>query len=191
MKAVARAVLVAFLLILAACDNKPQAPQASAQSQQDPASVYDTVAAKGAGFPVGNLMAARTVYVFFDPQCPHCGRLWREAKPLANQVRMVWMPVRFLADISLQQGAALLASANPVDEMDKHEQSLLSGGKGLTPPAQTAPDLAEKVKANTALLGSIGGSAVPYLVFKNPKTGQAGAFEGATDTEGLKKLLGM
>jgi len=169
----------------------PAVPVAASAAPAQNASIYDTVAAKGAGFTVGNMMAARVVYVFFDAQCPHCGHLWRASKPVLNQVRMVWMPVRLLADLSERQGAVLLGAADPAAEMDRHEASLNAKQGGLTPPANIPAELAQKVKANTALMSSIGGGAVPYLVYKNPVTGQSAAFEGATDTDGLKKLLGL
>ena len=37
----------------------------------------------------------------------------------------------------------------------------------------------------------LGGEAVPFVVFKNPQSGQAGTFAGSLDTEGLKKLAGI
>ena len=48
------------------------------------------IEAEARGFTVGSPMSARTVYVFFDPQCPHCAALWEAAKPLKppGQVRL-------------------------------------------------------------------------------------------------------
>ncbi|MBL8383060.1 MAG: thioredoxin fold domain-containing protein [Burkholderiales bacterium] len=152
--------------------------------------IYEA-AAKGSGFSVGNMMAVRQVYVFFDPQCPHCAHLWESAKPLANQVRMVWMPVGFIAPKSTPQGAALLAAGDPVAAMNAHEQSLLSRQGGLVPPDNLPAELTEKVKANTKLWQQLGGESVPYVVFKNPASGEPGKFAGALDTENLRKMLGL
>ena len=69
---------------------------------------------KAAGFTVGPMMAAKTVYVFFDPQCPHCGRLWEASKPIADKLRMVWIPVAILNQNSAPQGTALLAASDAV-----------------------------------------------------------------------------
>jgi thiol:disulfide interchange protein DsbG len=180
--------------LLAGCGEstppKPAAGNAAAPSQAA-GSVYDRVAAQGTGFTVGNMMAARVVYVFFDAQCPHCATLWKESKPLLGQVRMVWMPVRLLADISARQGAALLTAKDPAAEMDRHEALRDRDGKGMQPPAQLPEDALGQVKGNTELWVSIGGGAVPYMVYKAPGSGAASAYEGATDTEGLKKLLGI
>ena len=54
-------------------------------------------------------MATRVIYVFFDPQCPHCAALWENIKPLKSQVRLVWIPVGLIGEKSVAQGAAILA----------------------------------------------------------------------------------
>ena len=168
-------------------------PAPSGSAPAAPAATSDAYAeaAKGSGFTAGNMMAVKQIYVFFDPQCPHCGHLWEAAKPLSNQLRMVWMPVGFIAPKSTTQGAALLASSDPVAAMDAHENSLLAKQGGMIPPDNLPADLTEKVKANTKLWQKLGGEAVPFVVFKNPQTGQAGTFAGSIDTEGLKKLAGI
>ena len=200
-------IAVLGLFTLAACDQKGSTestaarPAASASTSAQPApapapasaasdNIFDT-AAKGTGFTVGNMMAARQIYVFFDPQCPHCGHLWNAAKPLMNQVRMVWLPVGFIAPRSTTQGAALLAATDPVAAMSAHEQSLLAQQGGMTPPDNLPAELTDKVKANTKLWQQIGGESVPTIVFKSPANGQPGKFAGALDTEGLKKLIGI
>ena len=166
------------------------APVAEAPTEASAGNMYET-AAKGTGFSVGNMMAVRLVYVFFDPQCPHCGHLWEAAQPLANQVRMVWIPVGFISAKSAPQGAALLASSDPAAAMTAHEKSLLARQGGLIPPDNQPAELLEKVKANTKIWQQLGGESVPMMVFKNPASGEPGKFAGAMDTASLKKLLGV
>ena len=83
------------------------------------------------GFTVGSEMTVRRVFVFFDPQCPHCAELWQAAKPLKSQARFVWIPVGVMNEASTAQGAALLAAPDPVAAMDAHEASMRIV---LTPP---------------------------------------------------------
>lgn len=185
--------MIVLSLALAGCGKTPSnATPAGVQASRIPAdAIFDTVAAKASGFTVGNMMSTRVVYVMFDPQCPHCGKLWESAKPLLGQIRMVWAPVRFAGEISGRQGAVLLASKDPVTEMDAHERSLEAKRGGLVPPAEIAPELLAKVKTNTELMPAIGAESVPFLLYKNPATGQSASFEGAMETADLKKLLGL
>ncbi len=179
------------LALLAGCgESKQEAPSAPVASVPA-ADVYDTVAKKANGFTVGNMMAAKVVYVFFDTQCPHCAAFWNEVKPVLGQIRMVWIPVRLLQDISAQQGAMILSAGDPAAEMEKNEQSRNAGGKGLEPAGNIAKDQLDKVRANTDLMVSIGASAVPYLVYKSPVNGASASYEGGMGAEDLKKLLGI
>jgi len=192
---------------IAACsDSKPpaSAPGAAAPASSAPgvasttssgstsasADAYDK-AATGAGFSVGQMMSTHVVYVFFDPQCPHCSALWQASKPILGQVRMVWIPVTLLNPKSVKQGAALLASKDVVPAMDAHEASITAGGGGMEPPADVSADLQEKVRSNTKLMTDLGGDSVPFLVFKSPTTGKPETFAGALPTPQLKQLLGI
>ena len=187
--------VIGLSLALVGCDKTPsntgRSPAGSQESRVPLSALYDTVAAKATGFTTGNMMATRVVYVMFDPQCPHCARLWQTSKPLLGQIRMVWAPVRFAGDISLRQGAVLLASKDPVPEMDAHERSLEAKRGGLVPPAEIPAELIAKVKANTELMAQIGADTVPFVVYKDPRTGQPASFVGSMETEDLRKLLGL
>lgn len=183
------------LLILAACDRTPPAPPqlpAAPQSATDKAAaIYDTVAARASGFAIGNATAKRVVYVLFDTQCPHCGRLWQESKPLLGQLKMVWAPVRLLGDLSTTQGAAILAAKDPVAEMDANERSMNARQGGIVPPQQLPADALAKVAANTKLMHEFGIASVPFVAYKHPVTGEQLSFEGALTTEDLKKTFGL
>jgi thiol:disulfide interchange protein DsbG len=189
------AVVLSILLALAGCDKSPSnatpAQTAAPATRVAADAIYDTVAARAVGFTIGSMMATRVVYVMFDPQCPHCARLWRNAKPVLGQIRMVWAPVRFAGDLSWRQGAALLAAKDPLAEMDAHERSLDAKRGGLVPPADISSELLAKVTANTRLMPEIGADSVPFMVYKNPATGQSATFVGALETADLKKLLGL
>jgi thiol:disulfide interchange protein DsbG len=150
---------------------------------------FDT-ASRGTGFVVGQAMAARTLLVFFDPQCPHCATLWNAAKPLRNRLRMVWMPVAFINPSSAPQAAMLLAASDGTALMDQHESLLAAGGRGLT--AMGAPEAQlDKVKANTALWKSLQASSVPHLVYRAGADGPYGQLSGGLPTADLERLLGL
>ena len=193
MKVAALSLALTALLTLAACskpDTPASAPAAPAPTTAVTTSSYDATASKGKGFTVGALMSAQTVYVIFEPQCPHCGRLWQASLPLHNKVKFVWMPVSFNAK-SLPQAAALITAPNPVETMTAHEESLLAGQGGISAPSNVAPDIEQAIKANGQLLTSLGVDSVPFLVAKHRATGEVVSFNGAMDTAALARLLGV
>ena len=180
----------AFALGLVACSPRDTAPKPVVGSIQQ-ADAYDVLAKEGRGFAVGALMSARTVYVLFDPQCPHCGHLWQASTPLHNKVKFVWIPVAWINASSLPQGAALLTAANPTELMSAHEASLLAGKGGISAPASVASDVEQAIKSNTKLLNSFGAESVPFIVTKDASTGQAVGRDGALGTPELAALAGV
>ncbi len=184
--------LVSAAIAFTACSDK--APTATAQpakgaNRPSDKEAYD-LAATGTGFTVGPVMAVNTVYVFFDTTCPHCAELWTASQPLLGKLKFVWMPLALLRPQSGPQGATILAAPNPAAAMTENETSVMQRKGGIT-VSPTLPDaVLAKVKANTALFQRLGAESVPYIVFKNPKTGAYGSHAGATNTERLAQLVG-
>jgi thiol:disulfide interchange protein DsbG len=179
-------------LMLAACDKTPDAstggkPAAEAASQ--PVSVA-AIAAEAKGFTVGSAMSVRTVYVFFDSQCPHCAQLWQTAKPLKSQTKFVWIPIRLLNDTSEGQGAAILAAKDPATAMDEHEASMAAKTGGISAMGDLGAQRAI-VKKNTELFNRFGFASVPSIVGTQAQTGAMVVHEGALPTAELAKMLGL
>jgi len=181
--------LFAACLALAGC-SKSETESTAAAGPKRTASL-EIVAAEAKGFTVGAMMSAQAVYVFFDPQCPHCARLWEASMPLHKKVKFVWIPVAFINASSAPQGAALLSAGDPAARMTEHEKSLLTGGGGMSAPASIAPDIAQSIKNNTALFNNLGLESVPYVVARNLRTSQTVRHGGAMDTAALAQLLGV
>ena len=186
------ATLATGVLALSGCSPKQDAtaaaPTSAAAASLD---AYDQVAKQGKGFTVGALMSANTVYVLFDPQCPHCGHLWQASLPLLKKVKFVWVPVGIMNAKSTPQGAALLTAANPLELMTAHEASLLAGTGGTSAPSSIPDDIEKALKANTLLLNALRAESVPMVVAKNAKTGAVVTRMGAMDTAGLATFLGV
>jgi thiol:disulfide interchange protein DsbG len=190
LRGLALAACVASALTLAACSPK-DTPQKETVASIPADQSLDAVAKEGRGFTVGSMMAANTVYVLFDPQCPHCGHLWQQALPLHNKVKFVWLPVAFINAKSEPQGAALMSATDPVEAMNAHEASILAGAGGMAASSSVAPELASAIKNNTQLLNRLGVASVPHIIAKNQVTGQVVSNTGALDTEALGKFLGI
>ena len=183
----------ALALTLAGCSKQDASNTAAtpAPSATTTAQPYETVAAQGKGFTVGAMMAANTVYVLFDPQCPHCGNLWNASMPLHGKVKFVWIPVTLMNAKSGPQGATLLAASNPAALMTEHEKSLLAGTGGISASANVAPELEQALKNNTALFNGLKVESVPYILAKHLQTGNFVTHNGAMDTAALSNFLGL
>jgi thiol:disulfide interchange protein DsbG len=185
--------LLCLAALVAGCRDKPADTAAAATppaATASPAEAY-TLAAQGHGFAVGPIVAANTVYVFFDPACPHCAHLWEQSQPLLPRMKVVWLPVGLLRKASVPQGAAILAASSPATAMAQNEASVAARGPGLEVPKDLSPDLLRQVEANTALFNRMGAESVPFIVYKNARSGQFGTHAGAVDTGELAALAGL
>jgi thiol:disulfide interchange protein DsbG len=183
------------LSLMGACSKNEAANTAAAESPAKATTATEAqkayqAASVGSGFTVGPIVAANTIYVLFDPQCPHCAELWTASQPLIGKLKMVWMPVAFLHHSSAPQGALLLSASNPAATMSEHEALLSSRKGGLPVPAEVDAGLIAKVKANTELLQKLGVDSVPFIVYRNRKTGAYGSHAGSVSTEQLLQMVG-
>ena len=179
--------------LLAACGKESSSGASSSTASDKPAPQPVSVEAieqKAKGFNVGSTMATRVIYVFFDPQCPHCAVLWENVKPLKGQVRIVWIPVGLIGDKSVAQGAAILGAPDPATKMEENEASVRNQQGGI---AAMGVEDAQKdiVKANTALFTSFGFSGVPTIVGKHAQTGGVVTIDGAVPAVTLAQKFGL
>jgi thiol:disulfide interchange protein DsbG len=184
------AALMAASLLMAGCkDASDPGAAGGAKSATAPVSVA-AIAAEATGFTVGSAMSARTVYVFFDAQCPHCSELWRNARPLKSQAKFVWIPVGLLNAASTAQGATLLASKDAAALMDEHEASMLAKRGGISGGSDIDAQK-DQVAKNTQLLNRFGFASIPTIVGTHAETGALVTSEGALSTAALASLLGL
>ena len=188
-------ILMGVSALLAGCNDAPSsglsnttsgAPDKTAATQVSMAAL----AAQAKGFTAGSTMSARTIYVFFDAQCSHCGALWQAVKPLKSQAKFVWIPVGLLGPASIAQGAALLAANDPVATMDQHEASLQARQGGISALGNLDTQKAA-VASNTKLMTSFGFNSVPVIVATHAQTGALVTQEGAMPTPALANLMGL
>jgi thiol:disulfide interchange protein DsbG len=190
MKIAVAALALALTTLLTACDSGPSSSSAAQAASAPVADAYLAAQNQAKGFVTGNMMAARTVYVYFDAQCPHCGHLWKTMKAFNSQLKVVWVPVGLLNQASFSQGVAILNSADPVKTMDEHEAIIAAGNRGM---AASIPSSEQKsvIEANSKLFASSGGESVPFIVSKNPTTGQTVTAAGALPEPQLRQMLSL
>jgi thiol:disulfide interchange protein DsbG len=135
----------------------------------------------------GRATAPRTVYVFTDPNCPYCNKLWSDARPWvdAGKVQLRHVIVGILTPTSAGKAAALLNDKNPAAALDAYERghaasntkALASGqprplaDDGLKPLSVVPPALQARLDANAKLMESYGLQATPAVVWRDAKGG--------------------
>ena len=118
------------------------------------------------GFVVGDKGPMFTV--FLDPNCIFCHKFWQSAYPLAQagKLRFKVVPVGFLKPTSLSKAATILQSRDPAQAWEQNEVKFDAATEegGTVPGKDLAPDIMQKIQANTELLGKSGEVATPTIV---------------------------
>lgn len=182
------ATLLSAVLAISACSKQETAAPAE-KARRSPS--VEIVSAEAKGFNAGSMMSTIVVYVFFDPQCPHCARLWASSIPLQKKARFIWIPVGLMNATSSAQGATLLSAADPAQSMAEHETSLTAGKGGIGASPGVTDEAKASVKANTALFNNLGLESVPFTIVRNARTGQTVSRGGSMETAALAELIGV
>jgi len=134
------------------------------------------------------------IYIFFDPNCPYCHKLYDALRPLVakQDLQLRWIPVGMLTDTSQGKAATILQADNPLDALRSNEDNFdfndSGPGGGITPAAEIADQTRLDLIANLALLQEQNLFAVPVVVFQ-ATDGQGFMFHGAPPDSTLRKLL--
>ena len=137
----------------------------------------------------------RVVWIFFDPNCPYCHRLYERLRPWVGKdnLQFRWVPVGLLTPTSEAKAAALLQAKDPLAALRQSENdfdlSAEGPGGGIAPARRIAGKTRMDLQTNLALLQGEDINGVPLMVFRR-KDGGAALFIGAATPAQLAQLLG-
>ncbi len=113
----------------------------------------------------------RVLYVFFDANCYYCHLTWKALQPYeAAGLQVRWVPVAYQKDTSAGMAAAILLARDPAaalraNEIGYRAESYDGAIKAVPVPA----DIGKALKANMALMRSLGAPGTPALVWKSER----------------------
>ncbi|MHB1285528.1 MAG: hypothetical protein ACYCYP_03035 [Leptospirales bacterium] len=113
---------------------------------------------------------SREVWIYFDPNCIFCNRLWEEMKPYGKVVTAHWIPVGFLKkDDSLKKATGILQANHPLRALRENEDRFDTGTEegGYPNPEKINVAIERSVATNTIGLGQATGElATPTIVYR-------------------------
>jgi len=137
----------------------------------------------------GKADAPRIVYLFSDPNCPYCNVFWQQARPWveSGKVQLRHIMVGIIREDSPGKSAALLASKDPAQALQKHEKA--GKASSLKALENIPADVQAKLDANLAMMEELGLSATPAIFYLDEQQ-QLQSQQGAPRPETLGKILG-
>jgi len=130
------------------------------------------------------------VYIFFDPNCPYCHRVYLETRDWIkhNAMELRWIPVGVLTATSPGKARAILDAKDQLQAFYHNEDHYDDAG-GAIDEALMGTDKTDKaLNQNARLLRLTGLDAVPLLLFRT-YNGEAILIQGAPPPAKLKLIL--
>ena len=133
--------------------------------------------------------SSHVAYVFFDPNCPYCHRLYESTRNevKAGKLELRWIPVGILFPTSHDKAVAILNAKDPLKAFYKNEDKYTMGDGGIDEDLGT-PEVEKKLSANEALLTRAQLGAVPVMLFYTNE-GEAVLIQGAPPSDRLAAIL--
>lgn len=204
-RAALSAIMAGSLAMVAACSGKNEeplaagpkpAPEAAKKGDGKPAveakspyseaeQAYGLASGTVKGIELGS--GKNVAYVLFDPNCPHCAKLWTETKLLKEKAKFIWAPVSILPNTMPAVGATILAAKDPIKAMDKHITEKITLEEAGSAPS----DLTRSVERNSHIFQLMQAEGVPLVLYRNAETGKAEMASGAMTAAELAKKMGL
>lgn len=134
---------------------------------------------------------SRLVYIFFDPECPYCHKLYQETRSLIGRdgLQLRWIPVGILMPSSAGKAAAILDAKDPLAAFHENEDEFGSAPKfgGI---AETIPSAqsTKRLQQNAQLFKQTGMPGVPVMMFREA-SGKVRIVDGAPSPSLLNEML--
>lgn len=124
---------------------------------------------------------SKEIFVFFDPYCSHCHRLWKDSREYLTSAKIYWIPVAEMTPESKLIAATLLKSRNIED---------LAKWMRIYKCDTTQPDseLQEKIDANAAILKRFEIYTYPAVFYGEGAKREI--LRGAPEGDELKAIFG-
>ena len=135
------------------------------------------------------------LYVFYDPNCPYCHRLYQQLLPYVARgaVQVSWITVGFLAPSSLRKAAAIVQAHDPLAALRRHQRRYTEADAGHredAPAVTIEPATRARLQRNLQMLRAVRAPGVPLTVWRG-RDGQSRMMFGDIAPERLRELLSL
>ncbi|BBP05420.1 hypothetical protein TPL01_31120 [Sulfuriferula plumbiphila] len=135
----------------------------------------------------------RIVYIFFDPNCPYCHKLYQATRKFVGKegLEFRWIPVGFLSQSSLGKAAAILAAKDRRKAFHTNEDDYGFGagpGGGIPPLSHPGGPVLRALNTNLSLMHQARLWGIPVMAFR-ARDGQAQLMVGSLPPDKLGEML--
>lgn len=114
---------------------------------------------------------APALYVFLDPNCIFCHKLYQQTKPLiaAGKLRIHWILVGVLGPSSIGRAATILSADDPAASLAQNEADFdKANEQGGVTPEKPDDELTDVLDQHRDAMFNVGGRGTPVALFQGP-----------------------
>ena len=138
----------------------------------------------------GSEDAEKELWVFFDPNCPHCHTIWKTTRSFieSGELKVNWMPVAFLSNTSAGKVARFWQAEDQIATFNESESKFDQGGAEPVRSSDIEPETREMLQKNLDYMTDFGSNGTPTIVYKTPE-GSTGVLSSSMDEERMRDFL--
>lgn len=129
------------------------------------------------------------LYVMLEPNCPYCNRLWNTLQKVVKEkdgLQIHYSFASFLRPYSSNQVEAILSAKNPLEALEKHEDSFRKGGADRT--KKVTSETKDALARTKKLMNTFEISGLPASIYEDEK-GNMQIIRGAITKDKLMRIL--
>lgn len=158
--------------------------------EKDYSDVLASVVAGDTVLTEGSADAEKELWVFFDPNCPHCHTIWETTRSFieSGELKIHWMPVAFLSNTSAGKVAKFWQAEDQVAVFNESEAKFNQGGSTPLRSSEITRETREMLEKNLDYMGDFGSNGTPTVVYKT-KEDTVGVISSSMSEERMRDFL--
>lgn len=157
---------------------------------KDYSNVLEKVVSDDTILTEGDEDAEKELWVFFDPNCPHCHTIWETTRGFidSGELKVNWMPVAFLSNTSAGKVARFWQAEDQIATFNESEAKFDQGGAEPLNSDEITSETREMLEKNLDYMRDFGSNGTPTVVYKT-ETGGAGVISSSMDEDRMREFL--
>lgn len=158
--------------------------------EKDYSNVLASVVAGDTVLTEGSADAEKELWVFFDPNCPHCHTIWETTRSFieSGELKVHWMPVAFLSNTSAGKVAKFWQAEDQIAVFNESEAKFNQGGSTPLRSSEITRETREMLEKNLDYMGDFGSNGTPTVAYKT-KEDTVGVISSSMSEERMRDFL--
>lgn len=138
----------------------------------------------------GEMDADKELWIFFDPNCPHCNATWQTSRSFieSGELKVHWVPVAFLSNTSVGKVAKFWQSENRIESFNESELIYDQGGADPLRSNEITDETRAMLDKNLDYMRSFDANGTPTIIYET-SDGTVNKISTSLNNNSMRELL--